>query len=54
MQRLAEAIERANRTAYNPVGLNVLDPRRTALLFVRRISVPRRRLSPPDWRIAGD
>lgn len=34
MTKFNEALERANREIFNPVGLNILDPARSAYLFV--------------------
>ncbi|KAK4698999.1 hypothetical protein P7C70_g7268, partial [Phenoliferia sp. Uapishka_3] len=34
MKKFDEALNRANRDVYNPVGLNILSPRRTAFLFI--------------------
>lgn len=35
MVRFDRILERANRQLYNPVGLNLLSPRKNAYLFVR-------------------
>ncbi|KAM0746339.1 hypothetical protein T439DRAFT_294260 [Meredithblackwellia eburnea MCA 4105] len=34
MRKFDRVLERANREIYNPVGLNILSPRRNAFLFV--------------------
>lgn len=34
MKKFDQVLERANRDTYNPAGLNILSPRRTAFLFV--------------------
>lgn len=35
MLRFDRILERGNRELYNPVGLNLLSPRKNAYLFVR-------------------
>ena len=34
MKKFDKVLEQANREIYNPAGLNILSPRRTAFLFV--------------------